>query len=65
MQLNPAASQSFISLAALALKAIEVVLSSSLRGPEPFRAPAREAEIDGLSLMEVNWLLTAALSESH
>ena len=28
-----------------ALKAIEVILSSSLRRPEGFRAPAREAEI--------------------
>ena len=44
-QLNPAASQSFMSFAALALKAIEVIFSSSLRRPEPFRAPAREAEL--------------------
>ena len=43
--LNPAASQSFMSFVALALKAIEVIFSSSLREPEPFRAPAREAEL--------------------
>jgi hypothetical protein len=37
-QLNPSASQSFISLLAFALRAIEVILSSSLRRPEPAKA---------------------------
>ena len=44
-QLNPSASQSFISLLAFALRAIEVIFSSSLRRPEGFRAPARKAEL--------------------